>query len=94
MTNIHIRSVFINDMRTKEKPSAKEMFGELGFRQILDNERELEYRDIYNNDFYVNFDKKYKAINCFQNYDFNFDIKLLKAINKQIEELEELGWNK
>lgn len=70
--------------------SAKEMFIDLNFKQIANNIRDIIYADIDNPDFYVQFDLQYKVVIVYQTYDYNFDMKMLKAINKQVEEL---GWN-
>ena len=75
--------------KEKEK-SAKEIFIDLDFKESLNDERFLSYRDIRDEDFWVIFDKKDKTICCYQTHDYNFDFKMLKAINKQVEEL---GWN-
>ena len=71
--------------------SAKEMMIELDFKQVVDNDRQIVYIDIDNPDLYISFDKLYKTIVANQTYDYNFDYKMLQAINKQVEEL---GWNK
>ena len=70
--------------------SAKEMFMEMDYKCIKDNEEELVYRDIYNEDLYICFLKKFKVITGLPTYDCFCDMKLLKAYNKQVEEL---GWN-
>lgn len=69
---------------------ANEMFMELKFRQIKNNNAMIVYVDIENDDFYITFYKLDKAIGGMgQTYDYYCDISMLKAINKQVEEL---GW--
>lgn len=70
--------------------TAKEMFIDLNFRCVRNDDNYITYRDIENEDFYVYFDKTLKVVNSFQTYDYNFNFKMFKAINKQIEEL---GWD-
>lgn len=70
--------------------TAKEMFIDLNFKQTLNNDHMIIYRDIENDDFMVAFNKTTKVLYTNQCYDYNFDFKMLKAINKQVEEL---GWN-
>ena len=62
---------------------AKEMFEELGFIE----EFHIAYIKYYNQreDYYIWFDKDSKTVEA----RFDIDVKTLKAINKQIEEL---GW--
>ena len=72
--------------------TAKEMFEELGFNYFeYDNQiaYEQEIRGYDDDTYYVGitFDLKYKDIK--DTYS-EIDMKLLKAINKQVEEL---GWN-
>ena len=60
------------------------MFEELGYELYNNNEMNLRY---YNpmTDLYIWFDKVLKTIEILE----DFDIKVLQAINKQVEEL---GW--
>ena len=78
--------------------TAKEMFEELGFTSIKYNKKFLEYEN--SDDEIIYFDKieKYYSSYCCNNeHDFDvytddaiiINMKLHKAINKQIEEL---GW--
>lgn len=69
--------------------TAKEMFIDLNFKQYS-NERVIEYIDIFNTDFHITFYLIEKVISGNQTYDYVCDIKMLQAINKQVEEL---GWN-
>lgn len=68
--------------------TAKEMFIDIGFKQGVDNDKHLIYVDIENDDFSVVFHKKTKTIDVNQTYDYSFNVDMLKAINKQAEELE------
>ena len=65
------------------------MFIDLNFKQYS-NERVIEYIDIFNTDFHITFYLIEKVISGNQTYDYVCDIKMLQAINKQVEEL---GWN-
>lgn len=83
--------------------SAKEMFAKLGFELITDSENILEYKyeNIYiecNEDAIewgttklITFDKKYKIFNILvessEDNEDGITIEELKAINKQVEEL-------
>ena len=71
--------------------SAKEMFEELGF-EYSKNEFSIryykEFRD-YDDSYTLDIDFRLIEEKLFS--DFEIDIRLLKAINKQVEEL---GWNK
>ena len=69
--------------------TAKEMFIDIGFKQGVDNDKHLIYVDIENDDFRVVFHKETKTIDVNQTYDYDIDFEMLKAINKQVEEL---GW--
>ena len=72
--------------------SAKEMFEELGF-ECSKNKFSIryykEFRD-YDDDSYT-LDIDFRLIEEKLFSDFGIDIRLLKAINKQVDEL---GWNK
>ena len=68
--------------------TAKEMFIDIGFKQGVDNDKHLIYVDIENDDFSVVFHKETKTIDVNQTYDYSFNVDMLKAINKQAEELE------
>ena len=70
--------------------SAREMFEDLNFMQIVNNDTMTLYKNIDNPDFYIEFDNIYKTISGYQTYDYVCNYKMLKAINKQVEEL---GWN-
>lgn len=68
--------------------TAKEMFIDIGFKQGVDNDKHLIYVDIENDDFRVVFHKETKTIDVNQTYDYDIDFDMLKAINKQVEELD------
>ena len=80
--------------------NAKEMFEELGYELVYENEEVLRYRKnkwldvefwkVYE---YVTGEKikKILKISTIYNKPYLVSIELYKAINKQIEEL---GWNK
>lgn len=70
--------------------SAKEMAIDLNMQITKNNDEELIYRDIYNEDLYVVFYKKYKAIGGNPYYDYFCDMPMFNFINKQVEELR---WN-
>lgn len=73
--------------------SAKEMFKKIGYKEIENNAEEITYegkikindweRELSSITFWLN-----EKLLDFDNY---IDVKLLQAINKQVEEL---GWNK
>ena len=65
---------------------AREMFEELGYTKIVNNDFLLEYTN-YEITKKVVFYKKIKEV---LSYEETLTMPLLKAINKQIEEL---GWN-
>lgn len=70
--------------------SAKEMFEELGYEQLYNDERMIfyvTYKGVACGSRGIEFRHKYKKIVPYNRVQI--DIKLLKAINKQIEEL---GW--
>ena len=69
--------------------TAKEMFEELVYKVIIDNDDELIYKDIENDDLDIQFLKKYKVVSGTPTYDYFCNMPILKAINKQIKEL---GW--
>ena len=67
--------------------SAKEMFEELGYNKVVSNDFLIEYTN-------YEITKKvvfYKILKEVLSYEATLTIPLLKAINKQVEEL---GWNK
>ena len=70
---------------------AKEMFEELGF-EYQENEINIkyykEYTDCYDESYILEID--FRLIEKKIYSDFSIDMHLLKAINKQVEEL---GWN-
>lgn len=67
--------------------SAKEMFKNLGFKQFIGTSTKWkDYIEYQNEDKYIWFYPDSKTIEI----KFDFDVKTLQAINKQIEEL---GWN-
>lgn len=66
--------------------SAKEMFKKLGYHQFIgSNTKWQDYIEYQNEDNYIWFYPDTKTIEI----RFDFDIDILQAINKQIEEL---GW--
>lgn len=65
--------------------TADEMFEELNLKKEIDNNR---YEIYGNEESSIIFDKKKREIEI-QNLRY-FDLKLIKAINKKVEEL---GWN-
>ena len=79
--------------------SAREMFEELGYVIDEENEKEILYKMKWEivSIYWVSFNKVDKLFECFETSDspfepsksYKIDIDLLKAINKQIEEL---GW--
>lgn len=71
------------------KMTAKEMFEELGFKQIRNNEDWMLYESIYD-DFMIYFDKEFRTytFKC-NNLPVNVDIAEHMAITKQ---MKELGW--
>lgn len=69
--------------------SAKEMAIDLDMKVCRDDENELVYKNIYNEDLYVTFYKKDKAVGGNPYYDYFCDMPMFKFINKQIKEL---GW--
>ena len=78
--------------------SAKEMFEELGYKYSEDNYfiSYIGNEDIKPVQYQIVFSKEYKSIetiptwNGQEHYFTRIDMKLLKVINKQVEEL---GWN-
>lgn len=73
----------------KEK-TADEMFEELGYKKVRDDERFIKYRKQHDND-YIVIDKETKDF--IKNFDFTYwkavNMQELQAINKKVEEL---GW--
>lgn len=69
--------------------SAIEMFLKLDYKLIRNDEDRMIYVYIYNHDCDIYFDKKEKYIYGLPNYDGVINMDLLKAFNKQCEEL---GW--
>ena len=72
--------------------TAKDMFEELGFEQKINNENVLMYVRDLQEDYRISviFWLGWERIHFRNNYDEELSMKLLKAINKQVEEL---GWN-
>lgn len=70
--------------------TADELFEELGYKKVLDDERFIKYRKRTNNDNIV-MDKETKDF--IKNFDFAYwkaiNMQELQAINKKCEEL---GW--
>lgn len=68
--------------------SAKEMFKELGYGKFTGTDTKWQdYIEYQNGSKYIWFYFDTKTIEI----RFDFDVKILQAINKQVEEL---GWNK
>ncbi len=65
------------------------MFEQLGYKLIENSDKFLIYQEMGNEDLYIEFYKKDKTISGLPTYDYFLNIDLLKAINKQCEEL---GW--
>lgn len=89
----------------KKSNNAKEIFEELGYTQIINDNKYIEYKytSWLDKKFYYNirFDKKHKEIKVKRHTGFirrfyskedliGFYLSDIQAINKQ---LEELGWN-
>lgn len=72
--------------------TAKEMFEELGYTDVGDDEFKRMYCTVdYSNHRTIIFWKRWKQISInFDNNDDTLYLKELQAINKQVEEL---GWN-
>lgn len=67
---------------------AKEMFSNMGFKQFLETSTKYQdYIEYQNDDKYIWFYPDTKTIEI----RFDFDMKILDAINKQVEELKWLG---
>ena len=76
--------------------SAKEMFEELGYELVFENEEVLRYRKNKNLDveFWKVYEKitgekirKYIKVSNIRNIPYFISVELLQAINKQVEEL-------
>lgn len=73
--------------------SAKELFEELGYKLIENDKEEIEYKkELEFNNYFIGFWRYSKKFFKTDSCDLAIDITLdeLKAINKQIEEL---NWN-
>ena len=72
--------------------SAKEMFEELGFEYKKSDFSITYYKEFrdYDDECYI-LDINFRLFEQEISTDFSIDMRLLKAINKQVEEL---GWNK
>lgn len=72
--------------------SAKEMFEELGFEYKKSDFSITYYKEFrdYDDECYI-LDIAFRLFEQEISTDFSIDMRLLKAINKQVEEL---GWNK
>lgn len=69
--------------------TAKEMFEALGYGLVRNDEKYITYVDVLNEDLYISFSKEYKVVSGTPTYDYFLNMSILKAINKQCEEL---GW--
>lgn len=71
-----------------EEKTADELFEELGYKKVRDDERFIKYRKPYDND-YIVMDKETKDF--IKNFDFAYlkaiNMQELQAINKKVEEL-------
>lgn len=79
----------IKELEIVNEKTADEMFEELGYVLKIDNEEEIIYLCIGNEDLDIRFFKKYKVIAGTPTYYYFCDIPLLQAINKKCKEL---GW--
>lgn len=68
---------------------ADEMFYDEGYKLIRDDDEEIKYLCMENEDLDIRFFKKYKVVTGTPTYDYFCDMPLLKAIN---EKCKELGW--
>ena len=80
----------ITDLKEKKEKTADELFEELGYEKVRDDERFIKYRKPHDND-YIVIDKETKDF--IKNFDFAywkaFNMQELQAINKKCQEL---GW--
>ncbi len=80
----------ITDLKEKKEKTADELFEELGYEKVRDDERFIKYRKPHDND-YIVIDKETKDF--IKNFDFAYwkaiNIQELQAINKKCQEL---GW--
>ena len=66
---------------------ADEMFRKLGYELKINNEKEIEYMDIDDEDEYIYFNKKEKFVVKSAHIDYFVDMPLLQAINEKVKEL-------
>ena len=69
--------------------TAREMFADLDYKLVINDEEHIKYVYIDNSDLDICFHKKYKCVSGVPTYDYFLDVELLKAVTKQFEEL---GW--
>lgn len=80
-----ITDMVIDSRDIEAEPTADEMFEKLNLNKEINNDRYVVYGDEESS---IIFDKQKREIGI-QNLRY-FDLKLIKAINKKVEEL---GWN-
>ena len=73
--------------KSLNEKTADEMFSKLGYAIKIDNEEEIIYLCIGNEELDIRFFKKYKVIAGTPTYDYFCDMPLLQAINKKCKEL-------
>ena len=69
--------------------TAREMFADLDYKLVINDEEHIIYVYIDNSDLDICFHKKYKCVSGTPTYDYFLDVELLKAVTKQFKEL---GW--
>ena len=67
--------------------TAREMFADLDYKLVINDEEHIIYVYIDNSDLDICFQKKYKCVSGVPTYDYFLDVELLKAVTKQFEEL-------
>lgn len=67
---------------------ADEMFYNIGFKKKIEDEKQVEYRDIEDEDLYIIIYKKDKEVTGIPNYRYSFTISILQAINQKFRELK------
>ena len=66
---------------------ADKMFYNIGFEKKIEDEKQVEYRDIEDRDLYIIIYKKDKEVTGIPNYRGSLTISILKAIYKKCREL-------
>jgi S-adenosylmethionine:tRNA-ribosyltransferase-isomerase (queuine synthetase) len=67
---------------------ADKMFYNIGFEKKIEDEKQVEYRDIEDKDLYITIYKKDKEVIGIPNYRYSFTISILQAINQKCRELK------